>query len=125
MNAITSKQRRTTRRWLPALMGLVSLTLLGGMSTAQAGIDIRAPFTHVGVDRERGVNVAAPFTRVNVGGHRHHDDRRHYRGSRYDRPSPRHSRGWDRRWDRRGHRHHHHDRHERRDDRGRGFFGRW
>ncbi len=120
MNAIASKQSRITRRWLPALMGLLSLTLLGGMGTAQAGIDIRAPFTHVGVDRERGVNVAAPFTRVNVGGRRHHDDRRHYRGSRYDRRSYHHNRGWDRR----AHRHHH-DRYDHRNDRGRGFFGRW
>ena len=54
---LTPKQRRITRRWLPTLMGLLSFTLLGGMGTAQAGIDIRAPFTHVGVDRERGVNV--------------------------------------------------------------------
>ncbi|WP_348761778.1 hypothetical protein [uncultured Salinisphaera sp.] len=126
MDISTNSAIRSMSRRLASVLAIASLGLLGVTSNAQAGIDIRAPFTHVGVDRHDGVNVAAPFTRVNVGGHRHHDDRRgYYNDRRYERRRYGHHRGW--RDNRRAYRHHrdygHY--HERRHDRDRGFFGRW
>ena len=105
MSTLTHISSYSMFRRALGVLAIASLGLVGATSTAQAGIDIRAPFTHVGVDRHDGINVAAPFTRVNVGGHRHHDDRRGYYNDRRD---YRDHRGYDR--------YHDHDR---------GFFGRW
>ncbi|ROO25855.1 hypothetical protein SAJA_12200 [Salinisphaera japonica YTM-1] len=121
----------TLRRSFIGLAGLIGLAFLASTSPAHAGIDVRAPFTHVGVDRDHGVNIAAPFTRLNVDGHRHHRDRRsHHRGFSHQRRAYSAHRGWrhDRRaYQKRAYRDHHRDvrryHYERRNNRG--FFGRW
>lgn len=101
--------------------GLGGLALLLTAVSAQAGIDVRAPFTHVGVDRDHGVSVRAPFTHVQVGhGRYRHDERRgwhdrhiHHRGYYHDRGYHYAHRDHDRRdW------HDHEPRHH-------GLFGLW
>lgn len=134
MSDTTQRNRRLTRLAAP----LAGLVLLGLGMSAQAGVDVRAPFTHVGVGQQ-GVNVQAPFTGVHVtpagyhrDDHRRHDsrryDHRHHRNNRYGayRHHGRYHRGYAY-----GHNRHRYDRYNRRyadhyrDERRHGWFGRW
>lgn len=138
------KSTRHPRRRPLLRAAVAGLALLGVGMSAHAGIDVRAPFTHVGVGHG-GVGVSAPFTNVQVGHHRdnrrdrssHHgkrdvrlheshrysrNDRSHAYRDRHDngRYDARHHR--DGRYDRRYADQYHHRHHEK--SRG-GFFGRW
>gem|GEM_PF-1448200 len=127
---------------------LAGLALLGVGLSAQAGVDVRAPFTHVGVGHG-GVGVQAPFTNVQVGHHQssrdkhyghhyQHDYRRNHgrdSGHRYDRDlrsRAHYDRHDNRRYGARDHRDGRYDRryadqhNNRHHDNNRGgFFGRW
>jgi len=137
----TARRLRTGRHLQTALAGLMLLS--AGMS-AQAGINISAPFSHVG-GRD---GVSTPFTNVRAGYHRggHHNSRHDQRHRDHRRRDDRRSHGYrnsrDRdpryraRYDRWNHRqerrHDHREPHDRRYQHGyagrrdhRGFFGRW
>lgn len=141
MNHSPLKTYRQGGRMTRLAAPFIGLMLLGVGVTAQAGIDVRAPFTHVGVDRDHGVNVRAPFTNVHAGGHNDHrshwDNRRNDRRSHGYRHDDRRRDSRNYRYDRRsnyGHdRYRHDNRYDRyqgryadhRDNDRRGLFGWW
>jgi len=132
----------TTARPARLRAAIAGLVLLGVGMSAQAGGDIRAPFTHIGVGHN-GVGVNAPFTNVRVGrhanqhGNRYRDHRRQNDRRRFShRNDQDRGHGYHGRYDRRNHRqaarYDRYDRHDRRGDHryaGRrdnhSFFGRW